>query len=59
MTRFLVPATALAAILALPSCYSGVGSLHDVHVDEKKGEWAWCLSPSGQAESHLGASMGC
>jgi hypothetical protein len=23
--------------------------LHDVHVDVSKGEWAWCLSPSGQA----------
>ena len=45
MLRFLIP----CAALALSSCYSGVGSLHDVHVDVAKGEWAWCLNPSGQA----------
>ena len=41
--------TAAGMILATTSCYSGVGSLHDVHVDEAKGYWAWCLNPSGQA----------
>ena len=45
MLRFLMPALAL---IALPSCYSGVGALHDVHVDVRKGEWAWCMAPDGQ-----------
>jgi hypothetical protein len=39
-----------APALLLSSCYYGaVGSLHDAHVDEAKGYWAWCLNPSGQA----------
>jgi len=46
MTRLLLPA--LGALLAA-SCYPGVGSLHDIHVDAAKGHWAWCLAPSGQA----------
>ena len=46
MTRALLSAF---GFLSLASCYSGVGALHDVHVDVAKGEWAWCLSPSGEA----------
>ena len=46
MTRHLIP---FAAALLLPACYSGVGALHDVHVDVAKGEWAWCMAPSGAA----------
>lgn len=52
MPRLTLPAAAAAAALtalALTGCYSGVGALHDIHVDEKKGEWAWCLAPGGQA----------
>ena len=45
MTRFAL----FTLPLLLTGCYSGVGSLHDIHVDEKKGEWAWCLAPSGVA----------
>jgi hypothetical protein len=45
-TLSLLPAL---ASLALSGCYGGVGSLHDIHVDMAKGEYAWCLSPSGQA----------
>ena len=44
--RMIIPAL---AVLALPACYSGVGALHDVHVDVAKGEWAWCMAPSGEA----------
>lgn len=44
--RKLIP---FAAALLLPACYSGTAALHDVHVDVAKGEWAWCLSPSGEA----------
>jgi hypothetical protein len=48
MNRF--PLLAAFALATLTSCYYGaVGSLHDVHVDEAKGYWAWCLNPSGQA----------
>lgn len=41
----------LAALgaLATASCYWSQPALHDIHVDEAKGEYAWCLSPSGQA----------
>lgn len=45
MTR---PLLLLPALL-LSACYSGVGALHDVHVDVAKGEWAWCLAPDGRA----------
>ena len=45
MVRVLLPAFAL---LLAAGCYSGVGSLHDIHVDMAKGHWAWCLDPSGQ-----------
>ena len=48
MSRLLIPAAAALA-LVLPACYSGVGALHDIHVDEARGEYAWCLSPSGEA----------
>ena len=37
------------AFAALASCYSGTAALHDVHVDLAKGEWAWCMAPSGEA----------
>ena len=46
MTRFLLLALPVAATAA---CYSGVGALHDIHVDVAKGEWAWCLAPDGRA----------
>lgn len=39
----------LACPLLVGACYPTTGSLHDIHVEEAKGEWAWCLSPSGQA----------
>ena len=40
----------LSALTLTAGCiYSGTPALHDIHVDEAKGEFAWCLSPSGQA----------
>ena len=47
MKRLRFPAL-LAAGLATTSCYSGVGALHDTHVDVAKGEWAWCMTPDGR-----------
>jgi hypothetical protein len=44
MLRILIPALTLLTA----GCYSGVGALHDIHVDVAKGDWAWCLTPSGQ-----------
>ena len=46
MTRFLLLALPIAALAA---CYPGPAALHDIHVDVAKGEYAWCLSPSGEA----------
>lgn len=46
MTRLLLPALAMASLTA---CYGATGALHDIHVDVAKGEYAWCLNPSGQA----------
>ena len=37
------------ALLATAACYTATGALHDIHVDIPKGEYAWCLNPSGQA----------
>ena len=44
--RTLLP---LAATLLLTACYGSTPPLNDIHVDLKQGEWAWCLSPSGEA----------
>ena len=46
MSRVLIPA---AAAFALASCYNAEGALYDIYVDERRGEYAWCLNPSGQA----------
>ena len=45
MTRLLIPAIAFASLTA---CYGATGALHDIHIDAAKGEYAWCLNPSGQ-----------
>lgn len=49
MVRVILSALGALGALLLTGCYSGVGSLHDVHVDMAKDEYAWCLSPSGEA----------
>ena len=44
--RLLIP---MLSALALAACYAGTAALHDIHIDEAKGEYAWCLAPSGLA----------
>ena len=44
--RTLIP---VSASLLTAACAYSTPALHDIHVDEAKGEYAWCLSPSGQA----------
>lgn len=47
MTRLLL-IHALGATTLTACAYYARPALHDIHVDVAKGEYAWCLSPSGQ-----------